>query len=98
MIPSSFCPLKSLRPNDFAPSSGSSTTRCTELSMQQDHSVMRLVGLNSCLKYDVVMSCYQGGRDESVDEGGGYRGVFRCVAGAFCSMATSPVDKRSEST
>jgi hypothetical protein len=63
--------------------------------MKPDYSVMCPVGLNPCLKYDVVLS---GGWDASVDDGSGYRGVFRRVAGAFCTMATSPVDKRSQNT
>ena len=60
--------------------------------MNLDYSVTRRVGLNPCLKYDVVLS---GGWDASVDHGSGYRGMFRRVAGTLRTMATSPVDKRS---
>ena len=46
----------------------------------------------SVFEYDVVLS---GGWDASVNHGSSYRGMFRRVAGAFRTMATSPVDKRS---
>jgi hypothetical protein len=92
MIPSSFGALNSRRTTLRSPASSSSNTARHDLSMKRDYSVTRLVGLNPCLKYDGVWS---GGWDAGVDDGSGYRGVFRRVAGAFRTMAASLVDKRS---